>query len=107
MHKMKASMRWQRVTIAFEKLNQWIGRTLEGKDKNKDQSYFLARLTIEQLQSARFPLGETDKTKVRKMANELGLHVADKKDSQGICFLGKVKSRNFSLITSMMHPVKL
>ena len=67
----------------------------EGKDKNKDQSYFLARLTIKQLQSARFPLGEIDKAKVRKMANELGLAVADKKDSQGICFLGKVKVPEF------------
>ena len=61
----------------------------EGRDKNKDQSYFLARLSVEQLQFARFPLGESVKPDVRKMAFELGLSVAEKKDSQGICFWEK------------------
>ena len=67
----------------------------EGKDKNKDQSYFLARLTIEQLAFARFPLGDISKNKVREKAKDLGLCVAEKKDSQGICFLGKIKVPEF------------
>ena len=67
----------------------------EGKDKNKDQSYFLAQVTQEQLNFARFPLGNLHKTEVRNIAKELQLPVADKKDSQGICFLGKVKVPEF------------
>lgn len=67
----------------------------EGCDKNKDQSYFLARITPEQLSEARFPLGEIEKPKVREIARELDLPVAGKKDSQGICFLGKVKVPEF------------
>ncbi|MBT3668088.1 MAG: tRNA 2-thiouridine(34) synthase MnmA [Opitutae bacterium] len=67
----------------------------EGEDKNKDQSYFLARITNKQLEKARFPLGEIDKPKVREIARELSLPVSEKKDSQGICFLGKVKIGDF------------
>ena len=67
----------------------------EGRDKNKDQSYFLARITPEQLSGARFPLGEVEKPRVREIARELDLPVADKKDSQGICFLGKVNVPEF------------
>ena len=67
----------------------------EGRDKNKDQSYFLARITREQLSGARFPLGEIEKPRVREIARELNLSVAEKKDSQGICFLGKVKVPEF------------
>ena len=67
----------------------------EGRDKNKDQSYFLARITREQLSGARFPLGEIEKPRVRQIARELNLSVAEKKDSQGICFLGKVKVPEF------------
>ncbi len=67
----------------------------EGRDKNKDQSYFLARISAQQLAGARFPLGEIEKPRVRKIARELNLPVADKKDSQGICFLGKVKVPEF------------
>ncbi len=67
----------------------------EGRDKNKDQSYFLARITREQLSGARFPLGQIEKPKVREIARELDLSVAEKKDSQGICFLGKVKVPDF------------
>ena len=67
----------------------------EGLDKNKDQSYFLSRITQEQLFRARFPLGEIDKVKVRALAKKYDLPVADKKDSQGICFLGKVKVPEF------------
>lgn len=67
----------------------------EGSDKNKDQSYFLARITQFQLDHARFPLGEIDKGQVRTLAREWRLPVAEKKDSQGICFLGKVKVPEF------------
>ena len=67
----------------------------EGLDKNKDQSYFLSRITQEQLIHARFPLGGMDKMKVRDLAQRNHLPVANKKDSQGICFLGKVKVPEF------------
>ena len=63
----------------------------EGMDKNKDQS-LLSRLTIEQLNKAIFPVGEIDKGEVRKRAKAIGLGVADKKDSQGICFFGQGES---------------
>ena len=68
---------------------------LEGADKNKDQSYFLALLSPEQLADARFPLGDLAKPQVRALAREAGLPNADKKDSQGICFIGEVKMRDF------------
>ena len=67
----------------------------EGADKNKDQSYFLALLSQEQLADARFPLGELTKPQVRALAREAGLPNAGKKDSQGICFIGEVKMRDF------------
>ena len=67
----------------------------EGKDKDKDQSYFLSRITSKQLHYARFPLGEMEKRDVRTLAKKHNLPVADKKDSQGICFLGKVKVPEF------------
>ena len=62
-------------------------KLLRGRDENKDQSYFLYRLTQAQLSSIIFPLGEMDKTEVRKKAKALGLKTAEKKDSQGICFI--------------------
>jgi tRNA-specific 2-thiouridylase len=68
---------------------------LEGADNNKDQSYFLALLTPAQLADARFPLGELTKPQVRALARAAGLPNADKKDSQGICFIGEVKMRDF------------
>jgi len=67
----------------------------EGVDKNKDQSYFLAQISQQQLNFARFPLGDTQKSEVRILAKEIGLSVAEKKDSQGICFLGKVRIPEF------------
>jgi tRNA-specific 2-thiouridylase len=67
----------------------------EGADKNKDQSYFLARISKKQLEKARFPIGEMPKPRVRQIAREFNLPVAEKKDSQGICFLGKVKIGEF------------
>ena len=65
-------------------------RLLAGLDKNKDQSYFLCQLTQEQLKYALFPIGGITKPEVRRIAREAGLPSADKKDSQGICFVGKV-----------------
>jgi tRNA-uridine 2-sulfurtransferase len=67
----------------------------EGADKNKDQSYFLALLTQEQLRDARFPLGELTKPEVRELARAAQLPTAEKKDSQGICFIGEVKMADF------------
>lgn len=66
-----------------------------GRDKNKDQSYFLWALNQEQLGRVIFPVGSLIKSEVRRIARLAGLHVADKKDSQGICFVGKVTLRGF------------
>ncbi|MCL2133279.1 MAG: tRNA 2-thiouridine(34) synthase MnmA, partial [Bacteroidales bacterium] len=63
---------------------------LAGSDPNKDQSYFLCQLSQEQLAKALFPIGHLHKSEVRRIAAEVGLPSADKKDSQGICFVGKV-----------------
>ncbi len=68
---------------------------LEGADKNKDQSYFLALLNQEQIRDARFPIGDLPKPELRRIAREAGLATADKKDSQGICFIGEVKMQDF------------
>jgi len=68
---------------------------LEGADKNKDQSYFLALLNQEQIRDARFPIGHLVKPELRRLAREAGLATAEKKDSQGICFIGEVKMQDF------------
>lgn len=68
---------------------------LEGADKNKDQSYFLALLSQDQLRDALFPIGHLPKPELRRLAREAGLATADKKDSQGICFIGEVKMQDF------------
>lgn len=65
------------------------------KDKHKDQTYFLYQLSQEDLGMILFPLGELEKTKVRKIAKEAGLPVAEKKDSVGICFVGDVDVQAF------------
>jgi len=67
-----------------------IHHLLAGEDENKDQSYFLCQLSQEQLAPALFPIGHLKKPEVREMARKLGLASADRKDSQGICFVGKV-----------------
>lgn len=67
----------------------------EGRDKNKDQSYFLARVSREQLNPALFPLGSLYKQEVRAIAEKTGLPNAKKKDSQGICFIGQVRMSDF------------
>lgn len=68
---------------------------LSGLDPGKDQSYFLCQLTQEQLSKALFPIGELLKSEVRDIAREMGLHTADKKDSQGLCFVGKISLPQF------------
>ena len=68
---------------------------LAGMDNNKDQSYFLCQLSQHQLSKALFPIGELNKSEVREIAAELELVTADKKDSQGLCFIGKVRLPEF------------
>ena len=72
-----------------------VYRILAGSDANKDQSYFLCQLTQEQLSKAMFPIGDIVKPEVRRLAHEADLPSADKKDSQGICFVGKVDLPTF------------
>lgn len=68
---------------------------LTGLDPNKDQTYFLAMMKPDQVQAARFPVGELLKPDVRKVAERFGLSTAKKKDSQGICFIGQIKMSDF------------
>ncbi|WP_116787582.1 tRNA 2-thiouridine(34) synthase MnmA [Flavobacterium psychrotrophum] len=72
-----------------------VHRLLAGVDGNKDQSYFLCQLSQEQLSKALFPIGELTKPEVRKIAAEMELVTAEKKDSQGLCFIGKVRLPEF------------
>lgn len=72
-----------------------VYRILAGSDPNKDQTYFLCQLTQEQLATAMFPIGEIIKPEVRRIAKEADLPSAEKKDSQGICFVGKVDLPTF------------
>lgn len=74
----------------IEKDGVKIYRLLAGTDGNKDQSYFLCQVNQQQLENALFPIGHLTKPEVRKIAEELGLATASRKDSQGICFVGKV-----------------
>lgn len=71
------------------------GKLLAGLDKNKDQSYFLYRVTEDALRKTLLPVGELTKPEVREEARKLGLVTADKKDSQGICFVGKIGIKEF------------
>jgi tRNA-specific 2-thiouridylase len=72
-----------------------IYKLLAGKDMNKDQSYFLCQLSQEQLTKALFPIGELTKPEVRQIAKKADLITAEKKDSQGLCFIGKVRLPEF------------
>lgn len=72
-----------------------IYRLLAGADKNKDQSYFLCQLNQQQLSRALFPIGHLQKSEVRDIARREGLVTAEKKDSQGLCFIGKVSLPTF------------
>ena len=71
------------------------GRLYKAKDTNKDQTYFLADITKEQLEDVLFPLGEYTKPEVREIAKNIGLNVAGKKDSTGICFIGERHYQDF------------
>ena len=71
--------------------NKPIYKLLSGKDNNKDQSYFLCQLNQYQLSKAIFPIGHLQKNEVREIAKKYDLITAEKKDSQGLCFIGKVK----------------
>jgi tRNA-specific 2-thiouridylase len=75
--------------------NKTIYRLLAGSDHNKDQSYFLCQVNQEQLSTALFPVGNLTKPEVREIAQKLGLATAQRKDSQGICFVGKVHLPTF------------
>ncbi len=80
---------------SFIKNNKETHRLLSGNDANKDQSYFLCQISQAQLSKILFPVGELQKSEVRKIAEEQGLVTADKKDSQGLCFIGKVRLPEF------------
>jgi len=71
------------------------GELLQAKDKNKDQTYFLYRVSADALRKTLFPLGEYTKPQVRAFAKKFGLATADKKESMGICFVGKVGIKEF------------
>ncbi|MCC6818279.1 MAG: tRNA 2-thiouridine(34) synthase MnmA, partial [Bacteroidia bacterium] len=81
-----------------------VYRLLAGKDGNKDQSYFLCQISQEQLSKALFPIGELTKPEVRAIAAKIGLATAEKKDSQGLCFIGKVRLPEF--LQQQLKPVK-
>lgn len=75
---------------SIEKNGEIIHRLFAGVDNNKDQSYFLCQLSQEQLSKSLFPIGDIEKPEVRRIATEQELATATRKDSQGICFVGKV-----------------
>jgi tRNA-specific 2-thiouridylase len=79
----------------LKKDDREIFQLLAGKDGNKDQSYFLCQLSQEQLAKSLFPIGELTKPEVRKIAADLDLVTAEKRDSQGLCFIGKVRLPDF------------
>ena len=90
-----ATGHYARVESTFNEDGKEIFNLLAGKDANKDQSYFLCQLSQEQLSKALFPIGHLEKPKVREIAKIAGLVTADKKDSQGLCFIGKVSLPEF------------
>lgn len=81
-----------------------IHHLLAGKDPNKDQSYFLCQLNQEQLAKAIFPIGDLVKSEVREIARKAGLSTSEKKDSQGLCFIGKVDLPTF--LQQQLEPKK-
>ncbi|XLS28175.1 tRNA 2-thiouridine(34) synthase MnmA [Flavobacteriaceae bacterium M23B6Z8] len=81
-----------------------VYRLLAGKDPNKDQSYFLCQLSQEQLSRTLFPIGELQKPEVREIAARENLITADKKDSQGLCFIGKVRLPEF--LQQKLKPIE-
>ena len=90
-----ATGHYARVSSFVDERGKEIYQLLAGKDNNKDQSYFLCQLNQNQLSKALFPIGELTKPEVREIARKIGLVTADKKDSQGLCFIGKVSLPTF------------
>lgn len=88
----------------LQKNGETYYQLLSGKDPNKDQSYFLCQLTQQQLSKSLFPIGELLKPEVRAIAKKAGLVTADKKDSQGLCFVGKVHLPEF--LQQRLQPKK-
>jgi tRNA-specific 2-thiouridylase len=88
----------------LEKEGKQVFQLLAGKDPNKDQSYFLCQLNQTQLSKALFPIGELLKPEVRAIAKKAGLDTAEKKDSQGLCFIGKVHLPDF--LQQRLEPKK-
>lgn len=85
----------QKTTTLNEETNKTTHHLIAGADNNKDQSYFLCQLNQEQLAKAIFPIGHLQKSEVREIATEQNLITANKKDSQGLCFVGKIKLPEF------------
>jgi len=83
---------------------QELHRLLAGKDPSKDQSYFLCQLTQAQLAKALFPIGHLLKSEVRRIAKEANLITAEKRDSQGLCFVGKIRLPDF--LQQQLRPKK-
>ena len=90
-----ATGHYARVSSFKNEKGEEVYQLLAGKDNNKDQSYFLCQLSQQQLSRALFPIGELTKPEVREIAKEIGLVTADKKDSQGLCFIGKISLPTF------------
>jgi len=84
--------------------NTKVFKLLMGKDNNKDQSYFLCQLNQYQLNKTLFPIGHLNKSEVRKIAKAEGLITAEKKDSQGLCFIGKVRLPDF--LKQKLKPIQ-
>ena len=79
----------------ISKSNGSLFRLIKGKDNEKDQSYFLCQLNQKQLSKSLFPLGGFLKSEIRQIAKKLNLVTAEKKDSQGLCFIGKISLTDF------------
>jgi len=90
-----ATGHYARIDSTLDESGKETFHLLAGKDGNKDQSYFLCQLNQEQLSKSLFPIGELTKPEVREIAKEIGLVTAEKKDSQGLCFIGKVSLPEF------------
>ena len=94
--RLRRNLKSQISNLKNEKSNlKSVYELLQAKDKSKDQSYFLWNLKQEHLNKTLFPVGDFQKTEVRKMAKKFNLPVFDKKDSQGLCFIGKVDMKDF------------
>lgn len=90
-----ATGHYAQVNSTIDENGKEIFHLLAGKDDNKDQSYFLCQLSQEQLSKSLFPIGNITKPEVREIAKKLDLVTAEKKDSQGLCFIGKVSLPTF------------